>query len=252
MEILNIKIKRLELKNGPRIILNDYCQIFEKGKIYAIIGKNGAGKSVFLKAITNLLDKTQFDVSGNVLFENTDLLTASAENLTSVRKNRIQYVFQDPVNSLDHLKRISYYFKLNNFKEEEIREALFYFRLPDIKTLFRLYPYELSGGMAQRVVFILALLKKPDLLILDEPTSGIDAETVCLIKNRLSDYITKDNGTILLVTQDIDFAKGLNGLTAFMSKNGISEFSEFEEFLKNPPNEEARNFLNAYERLYYE
>lgn len=221
----------------------------EEGNAYTIIGKNGEGKTTLLNVIARLYDLNQLNVKGEILFNGVDLLKLPLKQLQELRKSKIQCVFQDPVNSFDHLKRIGYYFQNDLFSAEAIKEAFEYFRLPAAETVLKLYPYELSGGMAQRICFILAVLKNPEFLILDEPTSGIDLDTVLLMKEYLKLFTKEKNGIVLTITQDLSFANGLTDMISFLSDSELTPFSAYNEFLENPPGEKAALFINAYKKL---
>jgi ABC-type dipeptide/oligopeptide/nickel transport system ATPase component len=93
-----------------------------------------------------------------------------------------------------------------------------------------MYPYETSGGMAQRISFILALSAQPDLIILDEPTSGIDAGIANLFLLKLKDLLSAGNHSVLLITQDIEFAKKISNKIALLSDGSLSEFRSVEKF----------------------
>ncbi|MCU0414912.1 MAG: ATP-binding cassette domain-containing protein [Ignavibacteriaceae bacterium] len=160
-----------------------------KGKVYTILGKNGSGKSTLIRSLTSLLPTDLYEVKGKALFEGTDLLQTSEEKLRKIRKNNIRYVFQDAANSFDPLKNIKYYFDLSNISPLKIEELLLYFLLPDYKKLSKLHSYELSGGMAQRLLIVLALLANPDILILDEPTSGVDYAVMNLILLKMKNFV---------------------------------------------------------------
>ena len=92
-----------------------------------------------------------------------------------------------------------------------------------------MYPYEVSGGMAQRICLILALLAKPKIILLDEPTSGIDAPIVNLLLIKLREFVANGN-LALMVTQDLELAKSASHKIALLSDNTLSPFSEPEEF----------------------
>ena len=140
--MLNINIELLNLKGSASVpLLIDVHLKLESGFIYTIIGKNGEGKTTFLKAITNLLDKNKFEIKGNVLYNEIDLLKLEEQNLSAFRKQKIKYVFQDSLKSFDQLKKLKYYFDLfgNN---ESVNELIAYFKLPPREELEPLYPYE--------------------------------------------------------------------------------------------------------------
>jgi len=229
--MLNVLLNRVSVKkdNNERVILKDIVFELEKNSIYTILGKNGSGKSTLLKALTGLLDNKFYSVNGKVIYDSKDILTLNLNELQKIRRNKIKYVFQDPVNSFDHLKTFRYYFELASKDQKSINEQLEFFLLPDSKKLFRMYPYEVSGGMAQRISFILALLTKPKIIFLDEPTSGIDAPIVNLLLIKLKEFV-KEGNSALMVTQDIELAKSASSRIALLADGSLSKFSQPEEF----------------------
>jgi len=219
--ICNNHTKHLLLKNVNFELL--------KGKVYTILGKNGTGKSTLIKSLTGLLNKNIFQTNGTVLFEDENILTCDAEKLQQVRFNKIRYVFQDAVNSFDPLKTFQYYFKNSFAARDQIDELLNYFLLPDYNYISQSYPYEVSGGMAQRLSIVLALIANPQLLILDEPTSNIDYAISNLLLLKLKE-LTKEDRTVLLVTQDINFAGKASDEISLISDGTISVFKSKIDF----------------------
>ena len=228
--MLNVLLNNVSVtKDKERTILRDVAFELEGGKIYTILGKNGTGKSTLLKSLTGLLDNRFYSVSGKVIYEDKDILSLKGDELQNIRKNKIKYVFQDPVNSFNHLKKFKYYFNLVTKDDKEVDKLLDFFLLPDTKKLFKMYPYEVSGGMAQRISLILALLANPKIILLDEPTSGIDAPIVNLLLIKLREFVSNGN-LALMVTQDLELAKNASNKIALLSDNTLSSFSEPEEF----------------------
>jgi len=229
--MLNVLINKIGIskENKERVILKNIVFEIEKKSIYTILGKNGSGKSTLLKSITGLLDNRFYSVNGKVIYDEKDILSLNDNELQKIRKNEIKYVFQDPVNSFDHLKTFRYYFDLVSVEQKSTDEQLEFFLLPDSKTLFKMYPYEVSGGMAQRISFILAILAKPKIIFLDEPTSGIDAPIVNLLLIKLREFV-KEGNMALMVTQDIELAKNASSKIALLSDCTLSKFSSPEEF----------------------
>jgi len=219
--ISNNHTKHLLLKNVNFELL--------KGKVYTILGKNGTGKSTLIKSLTGLLNKNIFQTNGTVLFEDENIFNCDAGKLQQVRFNKIRYVFQDAVNSFDPLKTFQYYFKNSFAARDQIDELLNYFLLPDYNHISQSYPYEVSGGMAQRLSIVLALIANPQLLILDEPTSNIDYAISNLLLLKLKE-LTKEDRTVLLVTQDINFAGKASDEISLISDGTISVFKSKIDF----------------------
>ena len=174
--MLKVNIENITLSNNSEkhfILSNIKFELFER-KVYTILGKNGSGKSTLIKSLTGLLNDNIFLTRGTVLLDGKDILTCDAKNLQQIRKNKIRYVFQDAVNSFDPLRTFKYYFENSLADKNQIEKLLKYFLLPGYDEVSRLYPYEVSGGMAQRLSTVLAFAANPILIIFDEPTSGVD------------------------------------------------------------------------------
>ncbi len=243
-EINNISIKG---DGTERVLLKDVFFQVENNRINIIVGKNGTGKSTLVRSLTRLLDERFYSVTGKVFFNETDLTAASYDELLNIRKSGIRYVFQDAINSFDPLRNIGH-----NFREDDDNPGLIKLfedlLLPDIKGLFKLYPYEISGGMAQRLLLAASLLAKPEILILDEPTSGIDTPVSNLIILKLKEFIKKDKNSVLLVTQDLEFARKSGDRIAFLENGTLSPFYPAEEFFeRSDPGLEK--FVSAYTQL---
>ena len=156
-------------------------------------------------------------------------------------------MFQDAINSFDPLRDIGHFFR--GYENDPVLVNLFNdFLLPDIKGLFKLYPYEISGGMAQRLLLASSLLAEPEILILDEPTSGIDTPVSNLIVLKLQQFVKKDKNSVLLVTQDLEFARKAGDRIAFLEDGTLSSFYSAAEFFeRSDPGIER--FVSAYNQL---
>ncbi|NWF89972.1 MAG: ABC transporter ATP-binding protein [Ignavibacteriaceae bacterium] len=236
--MIKTNLKKLIVNKGEyhSTLLREVSFELCKNNIYSIVGKNGTGKSTLIKALTGLLDTRFYTIDGEVFYDNVNLLNIDSEQLRKIRKTGIKYVFQDARNCFDPLKKLSYYFKNTTSNELEVNELLQYFLLPKASELFKLRSYELSGGMAQRISLILALLAHPALIILDEPTSGIDSAIANLFLLKLKEYVITNPSAILVVTQDITFAEKISDKIALLTNHTLTEFfppSIFFEYHKN-------------------
>lgn len=248
--MLQAGIKNISVMSNEheKTLLTEINFRLENNKIHIVLGKNGSGKSTLIRALTRLLDDRFYKVNGKVIFNDTDLFSVSQPELLKIRRTKIRYVFQDAINSFDPLKNIGY-----NFKEHENNPDLGLllndFLLPGKKELFRLYPYEISGGMAQRLLLIHSLMAKPQLLILDEPTSGIDTPISNLILIKLREFAKSRDNSVFLVTQDLQFARSAGDLVAYLSEGTLSPFYPTKEFFENKTTSELNNFISAYNQL---
>lgn len=247
---LSVNIKKVILlgKNDSKTILNDLYFNLPPGQIYTILGKNGSGKSTLIKSLTNLLDKNVFSIIGSVHFDNTNLLKLQEDDLQLIRKRFIRYVLQDLNNNFDPLKNFAYYFNLLKLKKEDLENFLADFLLPDYNKISSMHTYEISGGMAQRLSLMLALIANPKILILDEPTSAVDYINMNLIKLKLKQFTDKLN-SVLLVTHDINFAKSVSDKIAFLQNGNLSGFFSPEEIFKTKREIQFGDFINSFYEL---
>lgn len=224
--MISVSINSVDIlnDNNKKRILEDISFELDLGNVYAILGKNGSGKSTLINSLTKLLDNSIYSIDASIKFNGRDLFKMSFAELLQIRKEKIKYVFQDPISSFDALKKFDYYFKMLNISGEECAELFEYFLLPGKEKLFKLYPYEVSGGMAQRIQICLAILSKPELLILDEPTSAIDINISNLLCNKLKEFVHDKKSSVLLITQDTDFAEHVSDYIANMTNGKLSPF----------------------------
>ena len=248
--MLNVDLNSVSLldEEKRKTILQNIKFDIEKGKVYTILGKNGSGKSTLIKSLTVLLPSELYEINGKVLFNDIDLLTTTEEILQGIRKNNIRYVFQDAANSFDPLKKISYYFDLSNISPLKIEELLIFFLLPTYKKLSGLHSYELSGGMAQRLLIVLALLANPDILILDEPTSGVDYAVMNLILLKMKNFVRDNDKSVLIVTQDINFAIKSSDYLAYLTDGRLSPFIASNKFLSST-DDKMKQFIDSFKEI---
>jgi ABC-type glutathione transport system ATPase component len=246
----NADIKKIILtdQNGSRTILQNLNFNLASGKIYTILGKNGSGKSTLIKSLTNLLDRRNYQIDGSTFWNNENIFLMNYERLLKLRQNEIRYVLQDLTNNFDPLKKLKYYFDNSGLDQQTISHQLNEFLLPEYEVISQLHSYEISGGMAQRISFLLALLPNPQLLILDEPTSAVDYTNVNLIKLKLKDFV-KNEGAVLIVTQDINFAKDTSDDIAFLHNGLLSNFNPKDLFFNINNDSVYSSFLKSYDEL---
>lgn len=229
--MLEVNINYINLKDGmsSKPLLRNIRFGLEEGNIYTVLGKNGSGKTTLINSLTKLLDNNVYDINGSVNYYGSNIYEMNINDLLNLRKKNIRYVFQDSVNSFDPLKKFEYYFKNLNIDLNELEVLLEYFLLPNLEKLSAMYPYEVSGGMAQRVSACIAISNKPKLLILDEPTSAIDITISNLLCKKLREFATGHKAMILIITQDLDFAENVSDYIAYLKEGSLSNFSPVSE-----------------------
>ncbi|MCM8815936.1 MAG: ABC transporter ATP-binding protein [Candidatus Omnitrophica bacterium] len=204
-----IEIKNLSVCAITKSILNDINLFIKRGEIFCLVGESGSGKTTLALSIIKLLPKNFKIISGQIIFENQDILKMSESEIRTIRGRKIGMIFQDPGAYLDPLFTIGVHLqealhnKIVDYKKF-IERALEEVELePDIQNT---YPHQLSGGQQQRVMIAMALINKPSLIIADEPTTALDVLTTQQIIKLLNSLAARYNIGMLFITHDIALA----------------------------------------------
>lgn len=182
------------------------------GEILGLVGESGSGKSVTAYAIMRLLDRAAEVTGGEIRFEGRNLLTLHESEMRGLRGRRMAMVFQNPRAALNPIRRvgtqIADVLRAHGglSRREAMRRAIALLaevRIPDPAARARAYPFELSGGMCQRVMIALALAGKPRLLIADEPTTGLDVTVQAVVLGLITDLVRAHGMACLFITHDL-------------------------------------------------
>ncbi len=183
-----------------------------RGETLGIVGESGSGKSVTNLAILGLLNRKRAQITGEVLFQGNDLLTASAAEIRAVRGKDIAMIFQDPFACLHPMYRVGSQIAEALRAHEDVSKDVAFDRavevldavgIPNARSRARDYPHQFSGGMRQRAMIAMALVHNPDVLIADEPTTALDVTVQAQIVE-LIDKVKRDfNIGVILITHDL-------------------------------------------------
>jgi oligopeptide/dipeptide ABC transporter ATP-binding protein len=215
------------------------------GTITALVGESGSGKSTLGLAAGKLLAANAEHVGGDLLVAGTPVLTADAETLRRLRREALGFVFQNPVAALDPTMRVERQMALVGEGERGAAEALEEVGLRDIPRVLRSYPHELSGGMAARVGIAMALLRRPRLLVADEPTAAVDATLREQILELLVTRCRSRDCALLLLTHDLHAVAHHCSHIAVMYAGRVVEDGPTERVLESPMHPYTRALLSA-------
>lgn len=220
--MFKIQLTKISIIGGGKdipVIDNCILNISPK-KIHVLLGSNGSGKTTLALALTGLLDKEIYKVEGSVWYNGFDLLNCPTDKLNEIRRHDIKYVFQDPVNSFNPLKKFDYYLDGVKAPVNEINDMLNFFLLPPLDKIKYLLPHEVSVGMAQRIALSLAFLAKPKLIIMDEPNSALDLAASNLLFQKIKEF-SSNGSSVLIITQDMIFADKIGDEIAILKNRTV-------------------------------
>ncbi|MBU2498994.1 MAG: ABC transporter ATP-binding protein [Proteobacteria bacterium] len=215
----------------------------EKGQILGLVGESGGGKSMVGLSVLRLVPEGGEIVSGRIVFEGTNLLEISEDEMRSIRGSDISMILQDPLSSLNPAFRIGSQIvdvlrlhKGYEKKEAELIaiELLHNMGIPDPKKSLQKFPHQLSGGMRQRVVIAIAFSCNPKLIIADEPTTALDVTIQAQILRLLNKLSDEYRTSVLFITHDLGIVANLCDRVAVIYAGEIVETAPTRELFKNP------------------
>ena len=236
------------------------------GETLAIVGESGSGKSVFTKTFVGMLDVNGKITGGSIMYEGRDMTKFTEKDWLGVRGKKIAMVMQDPMTSLNPLKKIGKQIQESiehhqGLKGEAAKKAaiemLAKVGIPDPERRYEQYPHEFSGGMRQRVVIAIALSCDPDLLICDEPTTALDVTIQAKILELIRS-IQKERGiSVIYITHDLGVVAKVADYVDVMYAGKIVETGTIDEIFYDPRHPYTWGLLSAMpdldtadERLY--
>jgi peptide/nickel transport system ATP-binding protein len=215
----------------------------KRGETMALVGESGSGKSVTAYAVMGILDAAARVTQGSIVFGGLELLVAERKVLDEVRGREVAIIFQNPRTALNPIRPIGLQIADILLRHGNVSvaqaparaiEMLARVRIPDPKRRAAAYPFELSGGMCQRVMIALALACEPALLIADEPTTGLDITTQAVIMDLIAELASAHNMATLLITHDLALAAEYCDHIAVMHAGQIVEIAPKQQLFASP------------------
>jgi peptide/nickel transport system ATP-binding protein len=229
-----------------------------KGETLGIVGESGSGKSVTSFAVMRILDRAGRIAEGSVMFSGIDVKDASESQMSDLRGREISMIFQNPRAALNPIRKVGRQIEdvlLQHVQIDKAQvgeraiEVLDQVRIARPRERYHAYPFELSGGMCQRVVIALALACNPQLLIADEPTTGLDVTTQKAVMDLVVE-LTKSRGmSTILITHDLGLAAAYCDRVVVMEKGHVVETAKSADIFASPQHPYTKKLMRATPRL---
>lgn len=231
--------------------------VVPKGKTLGIVGESGSGKSITSLSILRLLAKNGKSKGGEIVFKGKDLLKLSEKEMAALRGNQISMIFQEPMTSLNPVytvgQQISETIVIHKkvSKKEAMEQSVDMLKLvgiPSPEKRVTQYPYELSGGMRQRVMIAMALACNPEILIADEPTTALDVTIQAQILELIRDLQNRLGMSVIMITHDLGVVAETCDYVAVMYAGQVVEYAEIRTLFKQPKHPYTLGLLNSLPR----
>ena len=226
----------------------------QDGEILGLVGESGSGKSVTAMSVAGLLPRHQCDYSGQVLLDGMDLLHAPRAELRKVQGKDIGVVFQEPQSCMDPLMKIGSQVEevlcLHTHMDRAERrklalEALAAVELPDPEAVYEKYPHQLSGGMCQRAMIAAAIVARPKLLLLDEPTTALDVTIQAQILELLKKLNRETGMSMLFISHNLAVVRKLCARVAVMQRGVLVEEGDTDQVFLHPREDYTKRLIAA-------
>lgn len=228
-----------------------------KGETLGVVGESGCGKSVMALSILGLVDKPGKIVCGEILFKGENLAAKNEKEMLQIRGNQISMIFQEPMTSLNPVFTIgeqireAYRIHQKLGKKEASEKSLEMLKLVGIASpeeRMNQYPFELSGGMRQRVMIAMALACVPELLIADEPTTALDVTIQAQILDLIKELQQKLGMSVIIITHDLGIVAETCNYVAVMYCGSIVEYADVETLFNQPKHPYTAGLFNSLPR----
>ena len=252
--MLEVKDLHVKFHSRDREAVGGVSFTIQDGEILGLVGESGSGKSVTAMSIAGLLPRKQCDYSGEILLDGTDLLHADRALLRKVQGRDVGVVFQEPMSSMDPLmkvgRQVEEVLRLHSDAPPQERrrmalEVLAAVELPDPEGVYDKYPHELSGGMLQRAMIAAAIIIRPKLLLLDEPTTALDVTIQAQILELLKKLNRESGISMLFISHNLNVVRKLCTRVAVMQRGLLVEEGETGQVFYHPQHPYTKRLIAA-------
>ncbi len=253
-----LEIKNITICYKDRPTVKNFSMTLNEGEIASLVGESGSGKTTVIRAVLGLLAGGGKVTEGDILFEGKSVLKNTKEQWRKIRGTDISMIFQDSGAMMNPTKKIGSAFveyiqtHENISKEDAWNKGIMMLermRLPSGDNIMNSYPFQLSGGMRQRVGIAMAMTFQPKLLLADEPTSALDVTTQAQIVRQMME-LREDYGTsIIIVTHNLGVAAYMSDLIVVMKQGEITDIGDRNSILYGSHSNYTQKLLDAVPSL---
>lgn len=257
LEVRGLQVK-LRTEDGSVPLLEPIDFELKKGRVFGLVGESGSGKTITCNALIHMLDRRRMEVSGSIRLNGRELGSLSAEEMRRIRGKEIGVIMQNPMNAFTPVYTIGSQFietlrTHTGLSKGQAREraiaALADMNLPEPTKLMKHYPFQLSGGMLQRVMIAISMCLRPALVIADEPTTALDVVNQLKVLQELDRLRTEYGTSILLISHDLGVISQMADEVAVMQKGRIVEQADIHQLFDHPQHAYTRMLLGARPKM---
>lgn len=253
-----LEVKDLSIAYQGKEAVKKVSLVVPENKIVAIVGESGSGKSTIVKAAINLLPSGGKIIGGNIIFDGKDVAKMPDEQLRKIRGKEIAMIYQDAGAYLNprmkigkqYLETIMVHQSISKPEAKELAEKmLLKLKLADPERIMNSYPFQLSGGMKQRVAIAMAISMEPKLLLADEPTSALDVTVQAQVVQEMMLIRDELGASILIVTHSMGVASRMADYIAAMYNGELMEFGTRDQVINAPKSDYTKRLLSVVPEL---
>ncbi|MBI4857690.1 MAG: ABC transporter ATP-binding protein [Acetobacterium woodii] len=253
-----LELQNIEIAYDGEPKITNVSLTMKPGEILGIVGESGSGKSTLIKAAMGLLDASGSVNRGNIFYKGQNVLELGDEQLRTMRGPEMGMIFQNCGSALCPIRTIGDQLyetmEQHGYKDREAvknrAESLFNkINLNDCERILSSYPFELSGGMNQRVGIVMAMILKPDLLLADEPTSALDVTVQAQVVREMMALRDEFGTGIAIVTHNIGVVSHMADQVAVMCRGRLVEYGKTRDVIDNPQDAYTRALIQAVPRI---
>lgn len=253
-----LRYENVDISYGDSVVVRNINMQLNEGEILGIVGESGSGKTTVIKAAMGMLGMDGEVSRGSIFYNDTDLCTLSSGKLREINGCDISMVFQNSGASFCPIRTVGeQLYEIatahNNISRKDhdakVREILGNLGFEDVQRVLDSYPFELSGGMQQRVGIAAAMINRPRVILADEPTSALDVIVQKQVVEELINIHRKYNTAMIIVTHNIGVIEAMADRVIVMKDGNIVEEGTKEAIVSNPTHEYTKKLMAAVPRL---